>query len=362
MPLSPGTYLGTYEILAPIGGGGMGDVYKARDTRLNRTVALKILAARVVGNAEMRQRFQREAKAISNLSHPNVCVLHDIGHHDGIDYLVMEYLKGETLATRLEKGPLPPEQLLRSAIEITGALAHAHRQGILHRDLKPGNIMLTRSGAKLLDFGLARVHTPEGAGTGSLVSTVAADLTQEGTIIGTLAYMAPEQLEGMTVDARTDIFSLGAVLYEMATGRRAFEGRSSAILISAIMDRDPPPVSDVQPLAPPGFDHVVQRCLAKDRDQRWLSAHEVKLELDWISQELTRRSAIRVNRTQTDRPPFKLARGERIAWFSATAVLLIASMILTTIALRHTAPAPKTAITFNPAAPRFKFRDLRCVT
>src|SRR4030095_11627027 len=238
MALSPGTKLGPYEILSVAGSGGMGEVYKARDTRLDRIVAIKVLPETLLQNPGSRQRLEREARAVSALSHPNICTLHDIGHQDGVDYLVMEYLEGETLAERLQKGPLPPDQVLRCAMEIAGALDAAHRGGLVHRDLKPGNIMVTRAGAKLLDFGLAKA-APLPASGANLTAEVtrATPLTQEGVVAGTFPYMSPEQVEGKEVDARSDIFSFGSVLYEMVTGRRAFSGRSQISVASAILER-----------------------------------------------------------------------------------------------------------------------------
>ena len=285
MPLTPRTKFGPYEILGPIGAGGMGEVYRARDTRLDRTVALKILPADAIDRADLRERFEREAHAVSSLNHPHICTLHDVGSQSGVDYLVMEYIEGETLASRLTKGPLPPDQALRVAIEIADALATAHRQGMVHRDLKPGNIMLAKTGAKLLDFGLAKLRPsgPAGAVPGSsALPTQWADLTAEGSIVGTLSYMAPEQLEGKEADARTDIFAFGSVLYEMVTGKRAFSGTSQASLISAIMKEDPAPISSVQPMSPPVLDRVVKTCLAKDPEERWQSAADIKRELTWI--------------------------------------------------------------------------------
>jgi len=261
MTLSAGSRLGPYEILAPLGAGGMGEVYKARDTRLERIVAIKVLPSHLSNNAEFRQRFEREAKTISSLSHPHICALYDVGHQDGTDFLVMEYLEGETLVARLAKGSLPIEQTLRYGIEIADALDKAHRQGIVHRDLKPGNIMLTKSGVKLVDFGLAKLRA---AGAGPVFSgltampTEAPNLTAEGTILGTFQYMAPEQLEGREADARTDIFAFGAVLYEMATGGKAFSGKSQASLIAAILEREPPAISTIQPMTPPALDRVVK--------------------------------------------------------------------------------------------------------
>src|SRR5712692_5109796 len=244
MTISAGSRLGPYEILAPIGAGGMGEVYKARDTRLERTVAVKVLPLHMSASPESRQRFEREAKTISQLSHPHICALYDVGREGETEYLVMELLEGETLTDRLARGPLPLDQTLRYGTEIADALDKAHRQGIVHRDLKPGNVMLTKSGVKLLDFGLAKVLDPAGP-VESLTSapTTAKDITREGAILGTLSYMSPEQLEGKSADAGTDIFALGVVLYEMGTGKKAFTGTSQASLISAILTTEPLPVS-----------------------------------------------------------------------------------------------------------------------
>jgi Tol biopolymer transport system component/tRNA A-37 threonylcarbamoyl transferase component Bud32 len=283
MPLSPATRLGPYEILSPIGAGGMGEVYRARDTRLDRTVAIKVLHEDRYGTPQARERFEREAKTISSLNHPHICTLHDVGHQNGIDFLVMEYLEGETLAHRLKKGPLPLDQVLQYAIQITDALDTAHKHGVIHRDLKPGNIMLTKTGAKLLDFGLAKVRAAEAAAGMTGAPTQTTPLTGEGTILGTLQYMAPEQLEGAEADARTDIFAFGAVMYEMATGRKAFAGKSQASVISAIMTTDPPPISTLQGMTPPALDHVARSCLAKEPDTRWQTAHDVLLQLKWIA-------------------------------------------------------------------------------
>jgi eukaryotic-like serine/threonine-protein kinase len=287
MSLSTGTRLGPYEILAPLGAGGMGEVYRARDTRLDRTVAVKVLPEHLSKSDEVRQRFEREAKTISSLSHPHICALYDVGNQDGVEYLVMEYLEGETLADRLARGSLPLEQILRYGIEVAEALDKAHRQGIVHRDLKPGNVMLTKSGVKLLDFGLAKAVAP--AGPASAVTSLptmagGANLTQEGTILGTFQYMAPEQLEGKEADARTDIFAFGAVLYEMATGKKAFAGASQASLISAIMSGEPAPITALAPMTPPALDRVVRTCLAKDPEDRFQTAHDVKLQLQWIAE------------------------------------------------------------------------------
>jgi eukaryotic-like serine/threonine-protein kinase len=280
-----GERLGPYEILSSIGAGGMGEVYRARDTRLNRIVAIKVLPDHFADRAELRERFEREARTIASLNHPHICTLFDVGRENGRDFLVMEFLEGETLAERLKKGALPVEQALRFAIEIADALDKAHRKGITHRDLKPGNIMLTKSGAKLLDFGLAKLRE-EGAPASPLsqLPTINEPITAHGAILGTLQYMAPEQLEGKEVDARTDIFAFGVVMYEMATGRRAFEGKSQASVIGAILKEDPPPISSLQPMAPPALDRVVRACLAKDPDERWQTAHDLTRELSWVAE------------------------------------------------------------------------------
>jgi serine/threonine-protein kinase len=269
----------------------MGEVYKARDTRLDRIVAIKVLPSHLAAKSELRERFEREAKTIAGLNHPHICTLHDVGHQDGIDFLVMEYLEGETIATRLIKGPLPFDQALRYAAEIADALDKAHRKGVIHRDIKPANIVLTKNGTKLLDFGLAKlrqeVTRPEGsAGEGS---TLSKDATGAGAVLGTLQYMAPEQVEGKVdeIDGRTDIFAFGAVLYEMATGKRAFEGKTRASIMAKILESDPPPMSSLQPLTPPTLDHAVRKCLAKEPDQRWQVASDVRDELKWISEAPT---------------------------------------------------------------------------
>jgi serine/threonine protein kinase len=259
----------------------MGEVYRARDTRLERTVAIKILPAQLSSDPVRKQRFEREAKTISSLNHPHICVLYDVGSQDGVDYLVMECVEGETLAKRLEKGALPLEQVLKYGTQIADALDKAHRSGVIHRDLKPGNIMLTPTGAKLLDFGLARPPMP----TASLATLTAeaprqSPLTQEGTIVGTFQYMSPEQVEGKELDARSDIFSLGAVLYEMLTGKRAFEGKSQLSVATAILEKEPTPISSVKPLTPANLDHAIRRCLAKDLEDRWQTARDLAVELN----------------------------------------------------------------------------------
>jgi Tol biopolymer transport system component/tRNA A-37 threonylcarbamoyl transferase component Bud32 len=286
MAILPGRRLGPYEILSSIGAGGMGEVYRARDTRLDRIVAIKVLPTHLADRPELRERFEREAKTVASLNHPHICVLHDIGKQNGIDFLVMEYLEGETLAQRLQKGSLPLEQVLQYAIEISDALDKAHRKGVTHRDLKPGNIMLTKSGTKLLDFGLAKLKQEAAPANVPLseLPTAIDPLTAEGTIVGTLQYMAPEQLEGKEVDARTDIFAFGVVVYEMATGKKAFEGKSQASLIAAILEREPVPMSSLQPMTPLALDRVVKKCLRKDRDDRWQSARDVTDELKWIAE------------------------------------------------------------------------------
>jgi len=259
-------------------------VYKARDTRLDRTVAVKILAPSLAADAQFRERFEREARAISQVEHPHICALHDVGEQAGTAYLVMQYLEGETLADRLAKGPLSIGQALTTAIEIASALDRAHQAGIVHRDLKPGNIMLTRAGAKLLDFGLAKSSASVvGLGTGMPIAPTITNLTAQGAVLGTFQYMAPEQIEGREADARSDIFAFGAVLYEMVTGTRAFSGKTHASLISSILKDEPRPVTELQPLTPPLLDHIVSRCLAKDADERWQSAADLTRELQWIS-------------------------------------------------------------------------------
>ena len=279
MSLTPGTRLGPYEIQSPLGAGGMGEVYKARDTRLQRTVAIKILPAHISSQPDAKARFEREAQALASLSHPHICPVFDVGSQDGIDFLVMECLDGQTLAARLERGGLPLDQALKIAGEVADALDKAHRRGITHRDVKPANVMLTAAGAKLLDFGLAKLKAE--AGGPSTVSSLPTNVgvTAEGTILGTLQYMAPEQLEGQDADARTDIFAFGALLYEMVTGTRAFEGKSQATLISAIMSGAPRPMRELAARTPPALERIVHRCLEKDPENRWQNARDLVLEL-----------------------------------------------------------------------------------
>ncbi|HEY7575468.1 MAG TPA: protein kinase, partial [Thermoanaerobaculia bacterium] len=361
MTLTAGSRLGPYEVLSPLGSGGMGEVYKARDTRLERTVAIKVLPAHLSSSADVRQRFEREARTISQLSHPHICALYDVGHQDGTDYLVMELLEGQTLAERLAKGPLPLDQTLRCGIEIADALEKAHRQGIVHRDLKPGNVMLTSSGVKLLDFGLAKTiersldatgreqaaagQRPMAKSAFTSLPTVAGSpgLTEEGTILGTFQYMAPEQLEGKDADARTDIFALGAVLYEMATGKKAFSGASRASLISSIMMSEPQPVSQAQPTSPSALDRVVAVCLAKEPEARWQTAHDVRLQLEWIARGGSPSGVSAV--TASGRRP----RRELLAWGIAGLALAAAALGWIRAAGR---PEPATqAVRFSVAPP-----------
>ena len=280
MPLARGTKLGPFEILGPLGAGGMGEVYRARDSRLDREVAIKILPSHLSADSSARQRFEREAKAVSSLNHPNICVLHDVGRQDGLDFIVMEFLDGETLEQRIAKGPMPLAEVLKFGAQIADALGKAHRSGVIHRDLKPGNIMLTRSGAKLLDFGLAKpAVSPANVATRT---QDASPITQDGIIVGTFQYMSPEQVSGQDVDARSDIFSLGAVLYEMLTGRKAFPGKSQLSVAGAILEKDPEPISVIAPITPASVDHAIRRCLAKDREERWQSAQDLAEELKWL--------------------------------------------------------------------------------
>src|SRR5262245_2222066 len=300
MSLAPGVRLGPYEVVRLIGAGGMGQVYKARDVRLDRTVAIKVLSEQFALDGDRRARFEREARAVAALNHPHICAVHDVGEtveiasagRETIRFLVMEHLEGHTLADRLVRGPLPIEDVIRYAIELADALDHAHRQGLVHRDLKPGNVMVTKTGVKLLDFGLSKLHPSPDLITLATVSAGGAPLTSEGTVLGTFPYMAPEQLAGHEADARSDIFAFGAIVHEMATGRRAFEGTTAATVIGAILHKDPPPLSSLQPLTPPGLDRIVSRCLTKDPDDRWQSARDLTFELQWIA-EHTERSASR---------------------------------------------------------------------
>jgi len=316
--LASGTKLGPYEIQCPLGAGGMGEVYRARDTRLDRTVAIKILPEHLADNAEARQRFDREARSISGLSHPNICTLYDVGHQDGVDFLVMEYLEGETLADRLLKGPLPADQLLKCAVEICEGLGKAHNSGVVHRDLKPGNIMLTKSGVKLMDFGLAKAASQANPLSSGLTATLVAPaanqpLTAQGMIVGTFQYMAPEQIEGKDADARSDIFALGAVLYEMATGKRAFAGKTTASVFAAILASEPQPLTATYPMLP-ALEQIIRVCLAKDPAERWQSVHDVKLQL--------RGSAVGGSQV-TPQMKVVATRRERTGWLLASVLLLL---------------------------------------
>ena len=314
MPIAPGTKLGHYEIVEPIGAGGMGEVYRARDTRLDRTVAVKVLPQHLSENAELRRRFEQEARAVSSLNHPNICTLYDIGRENGVDFMVMEYIEGETLADRLQKGALPLDEALACAVAIGDALDKAHRQRIVHRDLKPGNVMLIKSGPKLLDFGLAKLQPKSVQDADLSAVTEQKPLTEKGAILGTFQYMAPEQLEGGDTDSRTDIFAFGALLYEIVTGHKAFAGKSQASLISAIMSSEPRPISELRPATPKSIDRIVRRCLAKDPDDRWQSARDVVLELSSIGDE---------DETKETSVPTPRIR-ERLAW---TALVLAAAVI-----------------------------------
>ncbi len=354
--IAPGTRLGPYEILAPIGAGGMGEVYRAKDTRLGREVAVKVLPEHLSANPEVRARFEREAKTVSSLNHPNICTLFDVGAEGDVEYLVMELIEGETLAARLRKGPMTGTEILRLGAQIADALDRAHRAGVIHRDLKPGNVMLTRSGAKLMDFGLARaadVAKRTGSGTsGSALTqspTVGQALTTEGTIVGTFQYMAPEQLEGKEADARSDIWALGCVLYEMATGKRAFEGRSQATLIASIIGSQPAPIAEspsgVPPsgdLPPSGLDRLIRACLAKDPEERVQTAHAVKQQLQWIAEGAGLSGVGTPVSTPVAVPvPVAARRGTaRLAWGVAVIALLAAAAFAGLWWRRASAPPP----------------------
>src|SRR5262245_7191715 len=341
-----GERIGPYLLSSRIGAGGMGVVYKARDTRLDRTVAIKVLLAASGGSAHARERFEREARAVAALNHPHICTLHDAGHHEGIDFLVMEHLDGETLAARLARGPLPLDRAMAIAVQIASALDAAHRAGIVHRDLKPGNVMLTKGGAKLLDFGLAKA-TAAILGRDPTRAPSASDLTIPGTILGTVQYMAPEQIEGREADARTDIFAFGAMFYEMIAGRKAFEGGSEASVMAAILEREPPPLSSVQPLAPPALDRIVTTCLAKDPDDRWQTARDLLRELTWVRDGGSARH---------DATPGKTDRRMR-AVLPLAAVLATAALSMLAIYLARgsgAAPAPRVMFpVYPPEGTRF---------
>jgi Tol biopolymer transport system component len=334
MTIAPGTTLGPYEIRTTLGAGGMGEVYRARDTRLGRDVAIKILPKEMSADPIRKQRFDLEAKTISSLNHPHICTLHDIGSQDGVDYLVMECVEGETLAKRLEKGPLPLEQVLKYGAQIADALDKAHRAGIVHRDLKPGNIMLTATGAKLLDFGLAKAAAPLVSGATLTAAVSTTPVTQEGTIVGTFQYMSPEQVEGKELDGCSDIFSLGAVLYEMLTGQKAFQGKSQLSVASAILEKEPAPISTIKPMIPPALDHVIRKCLAKTPDDRWQSAADIKHEISWISQSSAEGMAT------ISKLPIKTVRTRTLAVALGALVLAAASLIANFLAARRETAGP----------------------
>ncbi len=335
MTLEKGQRLGPYEIEKPIGAGGMGEVYRAKDTRLDRTVAIKVLPERTAMNADLRARFEREAKAISSLNHPHICTLHDVGHHEGTDFLVMEHLEGEVLSQRLKRGAMDVGEGLEIASQIADALAAAHGQGLVHRDLKPDNMFLTKEGAKLLDFGLAKLQMSEGIVEGMTGVTQTTPLTGKGTIVGTLHYMSPEQLEGKEADERSDVFSFGATLYEMITGRRAFEGESQANLIAAVLDQIPPPISEVKPKAPPGLVRLVSKCIEKDPDRRWQSARDLADELRWITQS---GSQAGVSASVSGRRRYHL----RLSW-TVAAVALASTLLFAALHFSRTEPNHKTS-------------------
>ncbi|MEE8367224.1 MAG: protein kinase [Thermoanaerobaculia bacterium] len=348
MALETGSKLGPYEILGLLGAGGMGEVYKARDERLDRTVAIKVLPSHLSESPEVKQRFDREARLISSLSHPHICTLFDVGHEDGVDFLVMEHLEGETLAQRLEKGPLPLAEVLRVGIEMADALDRAHKSGVVHRDLKPGNLMMTNSGVKLLDFGLAKNLVTEPQTQDSNFSRLltetpgSAPLTVKGTILGTFQYMAPEQIEGQEADARSDIFALGAVLYEALTGLRPFGGKTQASLIGSIMHSEPESLSKLSPMAPPALHRVIQTCLAKNPDERWNTVHDVKLQLQWIEE----------GGSEVGVPVPVAARRksrERIAW--GAAALAVFTTVLFAFLWAARAPEPAQMVRFDIGYP-----------
>ncbi len=349
MSLTSGKRLGPYEIQSALGAGGMGEVYRARDTRLDRTVAIKVLPHHLSSNPDLKQRFEREARAISCLNHPRICTLHDIGHQDGIDFLVMECLEGESLAERLRRGPLSLKETLKIGVEVCEALEAAQKAGIVHRDLKPANIMLTKNGAKLMDFGLAK---PAAAGLGSSASapllsaaktmseaTPLSPLTSAGMVIGTIQYMAPEQIEGKEADARSDLFALGSVLYEMATSKRPFEGKSQISVASAILEKDPEPMRTLKPLTPAAFERVVISCLAKNPEDRFQNAHDVRLDLEWIAEDLPQLTA--QYSAQIDKSRFKI-----LPWAITVAVVLLAVGAI--LVAQREKPAPQyTSVTFR---------------
>ncbi|HVI07668.1 MAG TPA: protein kinase [Candidatus Binatia bacterium] len=357
MALTSGTRLGPYEIVAALGAGGMGEVYKARDTRLDRSVAIKVLAAHLSSSPELRQRMEREARAISALNHPHICHLYDIGSQNGTDYLVMELLEGETLAEKLKKGPLPLAEIYKIGVAVAEALAAAHKSGIVHRDLKPGNIMLAAGGAKLMDFGLAKPWGMQTASSGSAsappsftaVATLSGPspltpLTTAGSIVGTIQYMSPEQIEGKEADARSDIFAFGTVLYEMVAGKRPFTGKSQISLASAILENDPEEVTSIKPQTPPAFNHVVKTCLQKNPDDRYLAAHDIKIELQFIAADKSASAPI----LEGAAAPRVSSKRERLGW-TAGLILAIAIGALVGVFLRPgSGPAPGIRTVIDP--------------
>src|SRR6266436_5478566 len=355
MTLASGTKLGPYEIQSPLGAGGMGEVYRALDTRLDRTVAIKILASHLSSSPELKQRMEREARAISSLNHRHICHLYDIGSQDGTDYMVMEFLEGETLAERLRKGAMPLNEIFKTGIAVAEALAVAHRQGIVHRDLKPGNIMLTEGGAKLMDFGLAKplglrnTATVPGAAPSFTAAATSSGpsplspLTTAGSIIGTIQYMSPEQIEGKDADTRSDIFAFGAVLYEMATGNKPFQGKSQISLASSILEKDPEPISTLKPLTPTTFEHVVTTCLQKNPEERFQTAHDVKLELQWIAADKSSPAVAAA-------PPGPSRSGERLGWAAAVVMAIVLGVVAGVFISRPLQSAQVIRTVMNPPA------------
>ncbi len=355
MALTQGTKLGPYEINSPLGSGGMGEVYRARDTRLGRDVAIKVLPAHLSSDPDLRQRMEREGRAISSLNHPHICTLHDVGSQDGVDFLVMEHLEGETLADRLRRGAMPLEEALQITIKIADALDKAHARGIVHRDLKPANIMLTKNGPKLMDFGLAKpapgLSSTSGAGSltpstptmsAAALSGSADPLTQKGTVVGTFQYMAPEVLQGAEADARSDIFSFGCVLYEMFTARRAFEGKSQFSVLGAILDKEPDRISAVMPNSPPRLDETVWRCLVKNPDQRYACMHDVRIQLEALAEASPQAAAIPAESLKP--------RGSRLPWLVAAIATLLALSLAAAYIFQAPKPAPVVRSSILPPA------------
>ncbi len=347
--MESGSKLGPYEIIAPVGAGGMGEVYKAKDTRLDRIVAIKILPERMRNQPQLVARFEQEAKAISRLNHPNICTLYDVGHEGDTYFLVMEFLEGESLSNKLNRGPLNSEEALEIAAQIADALDSAHGKKLIHRDLKPANVILTNEGPKLLDFGLAKFERSDDVVEGVSGVTRATPLTGEGTIIGTIQYMSPEQLEGNEADERSDIFAFGSTLYEMITGERAFRGKSQASLIAAILEHQPAPISQVKPMTPPGLDRLVRKCLEKDPEKRWQSVRDLADELRWISQ----------SGSQAGTPVVVTKRRKtrfRLAWFVAIAATA-AAVVFAALWFGREEPAPRIRRLTIDLSQRFRWAD-----